>query len=116
MRSICGHKALDAQAQCAATSWHPLCPWHISSEKIAACVGALQELGLALPLSKEFVHAICTYVRKYEGLKGCLWRGRREPSGYMPWGEGPRKCLGMPLARAEMRVSTPFAHVHCIRV
>ena len=28
----------------------------------------------------------------------------REPKGFMPWGDGPRKCLGMPLAKTELRV------------
>jgi hypothetical protein len=32
---------------------------------------------------------------------------RKEPKGYMPFGEGPRKCLGMLLAKCEMRVSGP---------
>ena len=37
---------------------------------------------------------------------------RREPRGYIPWGDGPRKCLGMVLARAEMRVSTIDSSVY----
>ena len=31
--------------------------------------------------------------------------GRKEPEGYAPWGAGPRKCMGITLATAEMRVS-----------
>lgn len=29
---------------------------------------------------------------------------KKEPKGFMPFGEGPRKCLGMLLAKTEMRV------------
>ena len=34
--------------------------------------------------------------------RGCPFS--REPKGYMPFGDGPRKCLGMPLAKTELRV------------
>ena len=34
--------------------------------------------------------------------KGCPFA--REPKGFMPFGDGPRKCLGMPLAKTELRV------------
>lgn len=29
---------------------------------------------------------------------------RKEPEGYAPWGAGPRKCMGVSLATAEMRI------------
>lgn len=29
---------------------------------------------------------------------------KQEPPGFMPFGEGPRVCLGMLLAKAEMKV------------
>ena len=41
---------------------------------------------------------------RWLGEDGCPIK---EPKGYMPFGEGPRKSLGMLLARMEMRVRRP---------